>query len=103
MEKKVKVTVYPNPLASLAKSLEALLQEPYGCFEQTSSVNYPTVMAAQYFATHSGVDESIKKKANEMLEKGYKRLISFESQGGGFEWFGESPGGIHLINYFIYK
>ena len=46
---KASVTVYPSPLANLAKSLEALIQEPYGCFEQTSSTTYPLVMAAQYF------------------------------------------------------
>src|SRR5262249_19624356 len=31
------VNVYPTPLASMTAALERLIQEPYGCFEQTSS------------------------------------------------------------------
>ena len=31
------VVVYPTPLASITQTLQAFLQQPYGCFEQTSS------------------------------------------------------------------
>ena len=50
------VAVYPTPLASMTAAMERLIQEPYGCFEQTSSTTYPLVMAQQYFTTHTGVD-----------------------------------------------
>ena len=39
---KCRVQVYPSTLADLQKGLEALLREPDGCFEQTSTSNYPT-------------------------------------------------------------
>ena len=32
-----KAIVYPTPLASMNEALERLIQEPSGCFEQTSS------------------------------------------------------------------
>src|SRR5205085_12045378 len=32
-------TVYPTPLASMTDALQSLLQQPYGCFEQTSSTS----------------------------------------------------------------
>ena len=93
-------------------ALESLLQEPYGCFEQTSAtgwlqlkylslnfVVYPLIMAQQYFKTHSGVDPSFIARAHSLIEQGYKRLTSFETSSLGFEWFGSSPGHEALSAY----
>lgn len=93
------VIVYPSPLASLTTALERLIQEPNGCFEQTSSTTYPLVMAQQYFMSHHGVDPSIIEKASRTLETGYGRLIGFECKSGGFEWFGQDPGHDALTAY----
>jgi uncharacterized protein YfaS (alpha-2-macroglobulin family) len=41
--------VYVTPVGSLMSALEALIQEPCGCFEQTSSTTYPLIMAQSYF------------------------------------------------------
>jgi uncharacterized protein YfaS (alpha-2-macroglobulin family) len=93
------VTVYPSPLASMTDALQALLQQPYGCFEQTSSVSYPMVMAQQYFLTHTGVDPKLIEKAKDLLEVSYKRLTGFESRSRGYEWFGGDPGHEALTAY----
>ena len=37
--------------------------------------------------------------AQSKLQDGYKRLISFETQTGGYEWFGQSPGHEALSGY----
>lgn len=95
----VDVHVYPSPVASLTQALEALIQQPCGCFEQTSSTTYPLVMAQKYFKTHAGVDPEIIDRAGKMLADGYKKLISFESEGGGFEWFGGTPAHEALTAY----
>jgi alpha-2-macroglobulin-like protein len=91
--------LYPTPLASLTQALQSLLQEPNGCFEQTSSTNYPLVMADQYFNSHTGVDPAIISQSNELLDKGYARLIGFECKNKGYEWFGEDPGHECLTAY----
>lgn len=85
------VTVYPTPLANLTEALEALIRDPYGCFEQTSSSTFPLVMAQQYFLTHQGVDPAIIAMAREKLDAGYQRLIGFETENNGYEWFGSTP------------
>ncbi len=95
------VTVYPSPLASLTEALAALLREPYGCFEQTSSSNYPNVMALQYMASHEGVDPALVKRARTLLDKGYKKLVSFECKQKGYEWFGGDPGHEALTAYGV--
>ncbi len=94
-----KIVVYPTPLASLTNALAALIQEPCGCFEQTSSTVYPLVMAQQYFMSHQGVDPALIEKSGLILETGYQRLRGFESPSGGFEWFGGDPGHDALTAY----
>jgi uncharacterized protein YfaS (alpha-2-macroglobulin family) len=85
-------TVYPTPLANLTEALARLIQEPYGCFEQTSSTSYPLTMAQQYFLTHTAVDPKLVERSKETLDKGYRRLVGFECSDKGYEWFGENPG-----------
>ena len=94
-----RIVVYPTPLASMTEALERLIQEPYGCFEQTSSTTYPLVMAQQYFLSHQGVDPSLVERSSEILAQGYERLLGFECSGGGFEWFGSDPGHDALTAY----
>ncbi|MDP7742374.1 MAG: alpha-2-macroglobulin family protein, partial [Lentisphaeria bacterium] len=85
------IAVYPAPLANLTDAVAALLREPHGCFEQTSSTNYPVVMAQQYFETHAGIDPQLVSKGRALLDKGYKRLTGFECSSNGYEWFGQAP------------
>ena len=93
------VVVYPTPLASMTEALQALLREPNGCFEQTSSTSYPLVMAQQYFVTHTGIDPGLIEKARVLLDSSYKKLTGFESRSKGYEWFGADPGHEALTAY----
>ena len=93
-------TVYPSPMANLTDAVAALLQEPNGCFEQTSSTNYPLAMAQTYFVTHQGVDPKLAARAQELLGKGYQKLTAFECKDKGYEWFGgATPGHEALTAY----
>jgi len=94
-----RIRVYPTPLANLTEALQALIREPCGCFEQTSSSVYPLIMAQQYFLTHHGVPPSLIERSAEILNRGYDRLRGFECKSGGFEWFGADPGHDALTAY----
>ena len=96
---KCRVAVYPTPLATMNDALARLIVEPCGCFEQTSSTNYPLVMAQQYFMSHEGVDPSLIQASAKALANGYDRLLGFECKSGGYEWFGEDPGHEALTAY----
>ncbi|MFT3712677.1 MAG: alpha-2-macroglobulin family protein [Archangium sp.] len=87
-----RVVIYPSPAGNLSSALKALVQEPSGCFEQTSSTTYPMTMALQYFKTHTGADAAVVADATDKLDRGYKRLTGFECKQKGYEWFGEDPG-----------
>ncbi len=93
------IAVFPAPLGNLTAALERLIQEPYGCFEQTSSTSYPLVMAQQYFMTHTGVDAAVITRSRDTLRRGYDRLRGFECKGTGYEWFGQDPGHEALSAY----
>lgn len=84
--------VYPTPLANLTEALERLIQDPYGCFEQTSSTSYPLTMAQQYFQSHAGINPKLVEESQKKLDAGYKKLVSYWCPDRGYEWFGENPG-----------
>ncbi|MCS6900386.1 MAG: alpha-2-macroglobulin family protein, partial [Myxococcales bacterium] len=93
--------VYPSPTATLLAGMEAMLQEPSGCFEQASSSNYPNVMVLSYLATQPKTDPAVVSHATQLLARGYKRLTGYESKSKGFEWFGEDPGHEALTAYGV--
>ena len=99
---KTEIVVYPSPMARLTQALERLLQEPSGCFEQTSSTSYPLTMAQQYFTTHANVDAALQQRGSELLARSYQRLVGFECKDKGYEWFGgAAPGHEALTAYGV--
>lgn len=83
--------VYPGAFNQLVEGLDAILQMPYGCFEQTSSTTYPNVLALQYMKSTGKATPEIRMKAEGFINLGYQRLVTFEVNGGGFSWFGQAP------------
>jgi uncharacterized protein YfaS (alpha-2-macroglobulin family) len=94
-----KLTMYPSPLATMTSGTEAIIREPYGCFEQASSANYPNIMVLNYMEEHSAADPVLIEKTMGHLDKGYKMLTGYESPKKGFEWFGGDPGHEALTAY----
>jgi hypothetical protein len=91
---KLRGQAFPSTLADLQKGLEALLHEPCGCFEQTSSSNYPNVLILSYLKESDQSRPEVEKRARQLLESGYGKLIGFEcrdpqdARKRGYEWFG---------------
>lgn len=89
---KMRVTMYPNTLSEVQAGLDGLLREPNGCFEQTSTTNYPNVLVLDYLNETNQAKPEVSKRAKELLDRGYGRLTSFECLKGdgrqGYEWFG---------------
>ena len=96
----MRLDAHPSVLSEVMSSLERMLRQPGGCFEQTSSSNYPNIMVMQYMKNHpNNFNTKIQSKAKSYLESGYKRLIGYEVKGGGFEWFGHPPAHEALTAY----
>ncbi len=87
--------LYRGPADQALDGLEGMLREPHGCFEQTSSSNYPNLLVLRLLKD----DPEVRGRALELLHKGYQRLVSYEVSGGGFSWFGEAPANRVLTAY----
>ncbi len=91
--------LYPSPVATMISGLDGMLQQPSGCFEQTSSTNYPNVMILRYLKQQNIQDPRIMERAAKLIDDGYKRLVSFETKEKGYEWFGGLPAHEALTAY----
>ena len=90
-----KVVMYPNMLSEIQSGLEGMLREPNGCFEQTSTINYPNVLVMDYLNETNQAKPEISARAKQLLDNGYAKLTSFECRKErdgreGYEWFGGS-------------
>ena len=96
---KIKATIYPNFVADMMSSIEGILQEPYGCFEQTSCTAYPNAMVLSYLREMKSQNSKLMARATDLLDRGYKRLTTFETPANGYEWFGSVPAHEGLTAY----
>jgi len=95
----VSVQCYPSTLADLQAGMESILEEPYGCFEQASTANYPNVLAMSYMQEHGVADPTVTRRARDLMKKGYAKLTGYECKRRGYEWFGADPGHEALTAY----
>lgn len=93
--------VYPSTFSEVVEGLEGIFQVPHGCFEQTSSTTYPNVLALAYMKRTGQITPEIEIKARKHINTGYQRLLTFEVEGGGFDWFGHPPANETLTAYGI--
>ncbi len=90
---------YPSAVSDLLTGIESILQEPNGCFEQTSMTSYPNALVLSYLKSIDKPDPDIVKRAEDLLHKGYNRLTTFETKEKGYEWFGGVPAHEALTAY----
>ena len=86
--------VYPSTLADLQKGLEGLLREPNGCFEQTSTSNYPNVLILDYLKRADQANPELEARRPRPARPRLPEadLVRVPEAGGnsegGYEWFG---------------
>ena len=95
------ITAYPSTLDEVLTGMDRMLRQPSGCFEQTSSCNYPNLLVLDLLKTTGRIEPGIEAQARNFLDIGYKRLLGFEVKSGGFDWYGTAPGHAGLTAYGI--
>lgn len=81
----------PNPLDVLSESILGIVRVPSGCFEQVSAKNYPNVLALQYMDAMGLGNIERRAQILDYLKLGYEKLVAYETDLGGFEWYGDTP------------
>ncbi|HKS82801.1 MAG TPA: MG2 domain-containing protein [Candidatus Acidoferrales bacterium] len=94
--------IYPNLNAHVLESIEAILERPYGCGEQTISSTYPSILLLES-AKSAGTEKSpLVARAHRYAEMGYERLLSYRSPDGGFSYWGKGNSDFALTVYAIH-
>ncbi len=96
---KISVRLYPGVLAQVMDGMEGMMRMPGGCFEQTSSSAYPNILVIDYIKKTKMASPQLLLKAEEYLNVGYQRLLTFERPGGGFDWWGRDEPLVWLSAY----
>ncbi len=96
---KILLRIYPGIFSQVVEGLDSIMRMPHGCFEQTSSITYPNLLALDYMKRTDQITPEIQMKAREYINLGYQRLLTFEIDGGGFEVFGNPPANRVLSAY----
>jgi hypothetical protein len=95
----VLVKLYPSLSATALDGIEGTLGQPTGCFEQTSATTYPNVLVEEFLRRENRLTPELELRIHRLLSLGYQKLVGFEVEGGGFEWFGRAPANQVLTAY----
>jgi A-macroglobulin TED domain/Alpha-2-macroglobulin family/MG2 domain/Alpha-2-macroglobulin bait region domain/A-macroglobulin receptor binding domain len=95
------VKIYPSIIPEILDGLDAMLRQPYGCFEQTSSITYPNILILDYLQKSKQSNPKLEQQALKYIASGHQRLLTFEASGGGFSWYGKSKADPLLSAYAL--
>ena len=71
--------------------------------EQTSSAAYPNILVVDYVKKARVASPEMLMKAEQLLNIGYQKLLTFERPGGGFDWWGSGPPLVWLSAYGLHE
>ncbi|MEA2203237.1 MAG: hypothetical protein QOE77_13 [Blastocatellia bacterium] len=92
--------IYPNLMAHVTESVEAIMHRPYGCGEQTISSSYPSLLLLRNFK-QTGQQTPMRAKAERYLRAGYDRLLNYRAENGGFTYWGKGDPDLALTAYAL--
>ncbi|MCP4441152.1 MAG: hypothetical protein GY810_19685 [Aureispira sp.] len=93
------LTTYPSVMDEIASSAEKMIRMPGGCFEQTSSSLYPSILALTLLQETGNSNPAIETKARAALKQGYKILSGYQTSVGGYHLWGSAPVNEVLSSY----
>ncbi len=94
--------IYPNLMAHVAESVEAIMSRPYGCGEQTISSTYPSLLYLRHYKSKAADGTSAyQQRAERYLRAGYNRLLNYRDESGGFTYWGSGDPDLALTAYAL--
>ena len=90
----------PGIAGVVSSALDALIQYPYGCVEQTMSRFMPAVVAAGAMR-RAGIDNPAAERLPDVLEKGLARLADYQHADGGWGWWQQDATNDFMTAYVL--
>ena len=97
---RAELKIYPNLMAHVVESVEAIMTRPHGCGEQTISSTYPSLLLLRHLK-RSGSESPLRARAERYLALGYSRLLSYRASEGGFTYWGQGEADVALTAYAL--
>jgi hypothetical protein len=97
---RAELKIYPNLLGHVAESVEAIMERPYGCGEQTISSTYPSLLLLRNYK-QTGQDSPLRAQAERYVRAGYARLLNYRDESGGFTYWGRGNPDLALTAYAL--
>lgn len=97
---RAELKIYPNLMAHVIESVEAIMARPYGCGEQTISSTYPSLLLLRNYK-RNGADFPLRSRAQRYLNSGYTRLLNYRDETGGFAYWDRGSPDIALTAYAL--
>lgn len=97
---RAELKIYPNLMAHVIESVEAIMSRPYGCGEQTISSTYPSLLLLRNYKK-SGEQFPLRGRAERYLNIGYNRLLNYRDEHGGFTYWGHGDPDVALTAYAV--
>jgi hypothetical protein len=97
---RAELKIYPNLMAHVIESVEAIMARPYGCGEQTISSTYPSLLLMRHYQ-QTGEDFPLRARAQRYLGDGYSRLLNYRDESGGFTYWGRGEPDLALTAYAL--
>jgi hypothetical protein len=97
---RAELKIYPNLMAHVVESVEAIMSRPYGCGEQTISSTYPSLLLLRNYKK-TGQESPLRVRAERYLRAGYNRLLNYRDESGGFTYWGSGEPDTALTAYAL--
>ena len=97
---RAEVKIYPNLMAHVIESVEAIMKRPYGCGEQVISSTYPSLLLLRHVKA-TGENSPLRARAERYLDLGYSKLLNYRDQDGGFTYWGHGKPDVALTAYAL--
>lgn len=94
------ITVTPSLAAAMVRSLDKLIDYPYGCVEQTMSRFVPAVIAERTLRV-LGLSLPRAKEVPKIVVESYQRLKNMESSEGGWGWWKNDKPDPYMTAYVL--
>ncbi len=93
--------VTPSPVAQTLSGVEGLLNMPFGCGEQNMIFLAPDVEVLRYLKVIDQLMPEVQAEAEYLINVGYQRELTFQSDDGGFAAFGGKDGSLWLTAFVL--
>ncbi|MFA6596612.1 MAG: MG2 domain-containing protein [Ignavibacteriaceae bacterium] len=99
----ISFSLSPTLAGTILKSVDDLVAYPYGCVEQTMSRFLPAIIVANTFKELKiPLKEKTTKELPDVINKGLKRLYSFQHGDGGWGWWQNDQTHPYMTAYVVY-